>query len=131
MNLRVSGYLLLAGATDTITGALLLLAPSRTLTLMGLFGPPIAARPDELLRFIGAFVFAVGTITLWPLVRREWLGFVFAATAWVRICVGSYVAIAIYTGRLDVGWVSVAVIDLGLAAIQIAWRRRLEGRYAQ
>lgn len=111
---------LLAGAMDGATGACLLLAPNLALRLMG-----VASPPEQLayLRFIGAFVFAVGGLYLvgWRLARAgrspEWQT-LWLATAWLRLCAGSCVAVLIFAGALSWQWVSVPLSDLGLAAYQ-------------
>lgn len=106
---------------DTSTGVLLLLVPSLSLTLMNL-GETTA--PIAYLRFIGAFVFAVGTLyfAAWRLADLgrlvEWR-ILWLATAWARLCVGTTVSILIASGALEVGWVSVPVADLGLGVYQM------------
>lgn len=116
---------LLAGAMDASTGALLVAVPRVALSLMGLEpqGEPLAY-----LQFIGAFVFAVGSLYLWGwylLGRnrvREWRA-LWIATAWARTCVGVTVLGLMLSGRLAMAWASVPVADLGLAAIQYCYLR--------
>ncbi len=123
---------LLACVMDGGTGLFLVFAPAFTLGLMGLdsMGAPL-----PYLQFIGAFVFAIGTLygVAWYYLKRgswvEWR-MVWLATAWARLCVGSTVLGLILTGRLEVAWISVPVADLGLGLFQfwyLARTKRVDG----
>ena len=72
MNRRILiGYQLLIGLSDTMTGALLMVAPEFTLALMRLHAPADAL---PYLSFIGSFVLSVGLSCLygaWLMLRRE------------------------------------------------------------
>ena len=111
-----------AGACDTLTGLLLISAPAFTLRLMQI---PDAPADAAYIRFIGAFVFAVGASYLRPFgdpdpARREAR---FAAmldlTAWLRFAVGGFVSIAMLRGWLHPRWATVAMTDLALATAQV------------
>jgi hypothetical protein len=72
-------------------------------------------------RFVGAFVGAVGASYLWagagPADRlRTMLG----ATMIFRIAAGSFTAVAVAAGMLDVRWLSVTATDFALVTAQ-AW----------
>ena len=56
------GYQVLIGLSDTLTGALLIIAPEFALRLMGLHAPADAL---PFLSFIGAFVLSVGLTCLY------------------------------------------------------------------
>lgn len=119
-------YCALAGVCDTLTGALLLVAPVRTLGLMG-----VAAIPTDTvwLRWIGAFVAGVGLSYLYPFFlssarRARRLAVVLESTALIRLVVAAFVGTAIARGLLEGGWVSVFVTDLTLALAQLAMLRR-------
>jgi hypothetical protein len=115
-------FSLTAGTMDSCTGLLLIFTPSVTLNLMRI-NP--AQYPSELIQFIGAFVFAVGSTYLWALgwtiksdswqvLLYTWLG-----TAWIRICVGCVTGLLIFKGQLSSAWVTVPMVDLAFAGIQI------------
>lgn len=108
----------LAGSMDSATGVMLLVAPTRTLGLMGIYSGP---NDPALLRFVGAFVLGVGLCyflaQLFPQPGRARA--VAEQTALVRLVVGAYVAVAVALGSLPGPWVAVAVTDLTLAALQI------------
>jgi hypothetical protein len=110
-------YQLAAGACDSTTGLLLMIVPEFTLRLMR-----VRVMPAEtvFLSFIGAFVFGVGLSYL--LFRRSQGAFAEALwriTGVVRLCVGSFVAIACVRHQLDPAWATVSVTDLGLGIFQI------------
>ena len=96
-----------AGGLDFCTGLALVFAPARALKLMG--AAPIGAEAIVYLRWIGAFVWAVGFSYLWALWRREvvLLRAALELTAWFRLAAGGYSAWAVVTGALPLIWVSV------------------------
>ncbi len=112
----------MAGAMDSCTGLLLIFAPSVTLNLMRI-NP--AQYPRELIQFIGAFVFAVGSAYLWALAwtikTKSWqlLLWTWLGTAWIRICVGCVTGLLIFKGQLSPAWVTVPIVDLACAGIQL------------
>lgn len=115
-----------AGNMDALTGLGLLFAPRALLSMMG-----ITLESDEgSMRLVGAFVFSVGTLYLlawrlglkrgdWSAVRGVW-----GVTAWIRACVGVSVTALVGLGEMETGWLTVGVVDLGLAAFQLAWLAR-------
>ena len=115
-------YALLAGACDGLTGLMLLAAPVFTLKLMG-----IATVPTEpvYMQWIGAFVFSVGSSYFLPFLsstpttrRRRAIG-VLEFTAYIRLVIATFTAIAILRGLLDPAWIAVTLTDLILASVQI------------
>lgn len=128
MKNRTSLFLLLAGAGDACTGVMLLFAPVWTLKLMMVADLP----PDTAyIRFIGAFVFSFGTSYLRPFLhppgpaRAEAMVNVLAMTAWVRVCIATFSAVAILTGVLHRSWISVPLFDATLAVTQLLMLRVL------
>ena len=111
---------LAAGALDFATGVGLVARPALVLQLMG------AAVPGEeallYLRWVGAFVAAVGACYLWALGRKDvtLLRHTLELTILFRIAAGLFSAWALATGQLPGAWGSVPVTDLVLAAGQ-AW----------
>jgi hypothetical protein len=114
-------YQLLAGASDTATGALLLIAPAFTLRLMQLHAPPAAM---VYLSFVGAFMFAVGLAYLYGAyvlasngsVRR--LEMVWLLTAFTGTSVAAFVISQVLASELGAGWLMVALTDGALVLIQ-------------
>jgi hypothetical protein len=108
------GYQLVAGFSDTSTGALLIAAPLFTIRLMGLAVPRDAT---PFLSFIGAFVMAVGLSYLYgaTLVRRTSgsarLEAVWLLTAIIRSSVAIFVIAAVLNGSLVPGWLAIAGFD--------------------
>lgn len=107
---------------------MLIALPAFTLTMMGL---DPAGEPLAYLRFIGAFVFAIGTLygLGWRYLKSgrvvEW-GVVWIATAWARLCVGTTVLGLIVSGGLSVAWISVPIADLGLGLFQFWYLARIK-----
>ena len=107
-------YQLVAGFSDTSTGALLIMAPLFTIRMMGLAVPQDAT---PFLSFIGAFVLAVGLSYLYGalLVRRTrgaaHLEAVWLLTAIIRSSVALFVLGAVINGSLAPGWLSIAIFD--------------------
>jgi hypothetical protein len=112
-----------AGGLDLGTGLGLVAAPVFVLGLMGAAAPG----PEGLLylRWVGAFVAAVGWSYLWALVRRDvaLLRHTLELTMWFRVAAGLFSAWAVATGRLDGAWAAVPATDCFLAAAQ-AWLLR-------
>jgi hypothetical protein len=109
-----------AGALDFTTGLGLVFLPAAVLPLMRV---PIPADADALvfLRFVGAFVAAVGASYLWAWLRRRTheLRAVFTFTIFFRLAAGSFSAVAIARGWLSPAWLSVPLTDFGLVAAQL------------
>lgn len=113
---------LLLGAMDTASGFLMFVAPAFTIRLMGIS----ESYQDVLIRFIGAFVFGVGSLYLlalgWSKLTRSWqaLRIVWMGTGWIRLCVGLGTSVFIMQGQLSIAWITVPLADLLTAAFQIA-----------
>jgi hypothetical protein len=107
-----------AGAADFMTGLGLVLRPALVLQLMG--ASPVPAETQVFLRFVGAFVGAVGLTYLIAAWRREraQLKSVLELTIVFRLAAGGFAATAIGLGWLESAWTSVPATDLTLAALQ-------------
>jgi hypothetical protein len=112
-------FTLAAGAIDFATGLGIVFFPAQLLPLMRVSVPTDDAL--VFLRFVGAFVAAVGASYLWAWSRRDTasLRFVFAFTILFRFAAGTYSAVAIARGWLPPMWLSVPVTDLLLVAAQL------------
>jgi hypothetical protein len=121
------GYQLATGLSDTVTGALLMIAPELTLRLMMLH---VANDSIPFLSFIGAFVLSVGLACLYGgliVTRGEFatrLGVVWLLTAITRGSVAMFVIAAVAAGRLETGWLTVAACDGVCVLIQATGLRR-------
>jgi len=126
-DLLLLSYQLVAGFSDTSTGALLIVAPLFTIRMMGLAVPRDAS---PFLSFIGAFVMAVGLSYFYGalLVRRtsgaQRLEAVWLLTAIIRSSVAIFVAAAVVSGSLAPGWLAIAVFDGICVLIQARGLRR-------
>ena len=121
------GYQLLIGISDTMTGALLMIAPAFTLGVMRLHAPADAL---VYLSFIGAFVLSVGLSCLYGarlMIRRGSpcrLEVIWLLTAIIRASVAVFVLTQILAHTLDVGWLTVAITDGACVLIQAMGLRR-------
>jgi hypothetical protein len=121
------GYQLLIGLSDTLTGALLIVAPEFTLGLMRLHVPADAL---PFLSFIGAFVQSVGLACLfgafltWRHSSAAKIEVVWLLTAITRAAVAIFVLQSVMTGILEAGWLSVAVTDGACALFQAIGLRK-------
>lgn len=126
-DLLLLAYQLVAGFSDTSTGALLIVAPLFTLRMLGLVVP---ADATPFLSFIGAFVLAVGLSYLYGalLVRRaggvQRLEAVWLLTAIIRSSVAIFVLAAVLNGSLAPGWLAIAIFDGICVLIQARGLRR-------
>ena len=126
-DLYLLGYQLIAGVSDTSTGALLIAAPLFTVRMMGV-SVPYDATP--FLSFIGAFVLAVGLSYLYGalLVRRTgaapMLEAVWLLTAIIRSSVALFILGAVVNRTLAPGWLTIAVFDGICVLIQARGLRR-------
>lgn len=113
-----------AGALDAGSGLALVFAPQLMLRAMG--AAALAPEPTLYLRWVGAFVFAVGFSYLWALWRRDvtLLRHVLELTIFFRLAAGLYSAWAIANGALSLAWISVPLTDFALAAVQTWLVRR-------
>jgi hypothetical protein len=118
------GLCAVAGILDFTTGSGLVALPNFTLRAMG--APPVGPEGAVFLRFVGAFVAAVGATYLWALLRggRTRLTGVLEFTILFRLAAGGYSAFALGSGLLDLSWVSVPATDFALVALQawLLWR---------
>lgn len=112
-----------AGGLDFCTGLGLVFWPEGLLRLMLVAAP--GAEATIYLRWVGAFVAAVGFTYLWTLWRRDvaLLRHALELTIWFRLAAGGYSVWAIATGSLPLLWLSVPVTDFFLAGAQ-AWMLR-------
>lgn len=116
-------YQMLTGGSDTATGLLLLAAPAFTLRLMRLHAPTDDA--TVYLSYMGAFVLSVGLVCLygaWLAMRadtNEKLQVVWLLTAITRGVVAVFVAVKVFNGALETGWITVALSDGFYATLQL------------
>jgi hypothetical protein len=121
------GYQLLIGLSDTMTGALLIVAPAFTVRLMRLHA---SADALPFLSFIGAFVLSVGLACLYGAlvtIRRGTpsnVEVVWLLTAITRASVAIFVGEQILTHELEAGWLSVTVSDGACVLIQAIGLRK-------
>ncbi len=115
-------YQLIAGISDSLTGAFLIVDAVWTLHLLSLRVP---AEALPYLSLIGAFVFAVGLAYLYGafLVVRSGcatrLEAVWVVTAIIRCSVAAFVLARVSTGMLDRGWLLIAFFDGVCVVIQV------------
>lgn len=120
-------YQLLIGLSDTLTGALLIIAPEVTLQRMSLHVPADAL---PYLSFIGAFVLSVGLACIYGalvIIRRGSpckLEVVWLLTAITRASVAIFVVCQILAHTLEAGWLSVALFDGACVLIQAIGLRK-------
>jgi hypothetical protein len=103
------------GAGDVLTGAMLIVRPAWVLLALGA-APP---RPDIYVRWLGVFVAAIGMATFAD--GNRW-------TAGVRLAVCAFVAAAVISGTLPIGFAVVGAWDGIAGALQCTafGRRRLD-----
>jgi hypothetical protein len=120
-------YQLLIGISDTLTGALLIVAPAVTLHVMHLQAPSDAL---PYLSFVGAFVFSVGLACLYGAMllafkgNRRSLETVWLLTAFTRASVAIFVSAQIMAHSLEAGWMTVALSDGACVVIQAIGLRK-------
>jgi hypothetical protein len=125
--LLLIGYQLTIGLSDTMTGALLIVAPALALDLMRLRVPADAL---PFLSFIGAFVLSVGLSCLygaWLTTRpasRCKLEIVWLLTAITRASVAIFVITRVLDQTLEPGWLTVAITDGACVLIQAIGLRK-------
>lgn len=117
----VAAFALAAGLCDAATGVALVAEPLWTLERMGI--EPLPAEP-VFLRWIGAFVLAVGVSYLYPFLlaparRAARLATVFEVTALARGAVALTAGGAILAGDLAAAWAGVPLFDAALAIAQL------------
>ncbi len=119
-------YQWITGISDTATGVLLWLAPAFTLRIMGLHPAPDSV---PYVSYIGAFVLSVGFACLYGvrLLRHcalDKLAIVWLLTAFTRAAVALYLLNAALSGKMELGWLSVAAFDGACVIIQGIGLRR-------
>jgi hypothetical protein len=120
-------YQALIGVSDTLTGAMLIIAPGLTLHLMGLRAPS-----DSLpyISFIGAFVLSVGLACLYGVILMtrggspQSLKVVWLLTAFTRASVAVFVGTQLLGRTLEPGWLTVAVSDGVCVLVQAVGLRK-------
>ena len=110
---------LIAGLLDLGVGLGLAILPSKVLPLMRV--PLPAEQAQVYLRFVGAFVTAVGASYLLALVRGgvAQLRNILEFTIPFRLAAGLFSGVAIACGWLALSWASVPVTDLAFIGIQL------------
>ena len=110
---------LIAGSLDFCTGLGLVFLPKQILPLMRVDIP--AGEALVYLRFVGAFVGAVGACYLWALVRGglDRLRHTLELTILFRLSAGAFSATAIGLGWLSFAWASVPATDFALVGLQL------------
>ena len=122
-------YSTCAGACDALTGLLLMFAPALTLRLMLI--PEEVAEPVYI-RFIGAFVFAIGSSYFLPYLqkdpakRTDRFIAMLEITMFVRICIATFSLTAILSGLLGMAWISVFATDTLFATTQAILLHRVK-----
>jgi hypothetical protein len=107
------------GGMDTLTGVLLMVAPAFTLRLMGL--PALGEDSLVFLSWIGAFVVSTGLAygLVFGEQKAERGPLVWTFTSLVRSVIAGFVTVQVMSGRLDAGWLTVALTDAAVAAVQV------------
>ncbi len=115
---------LAAGSLDFATGLALALAPAFTLRLM-LIPDPVGPEAQIYLRFVGAFVAAVGASYLLALARGTVadLRAAFLFTLPFRLFAGLFTSVALFLNWLPLPWISVPLTDFALVALQLCFLR--------
>lgn len=117
-----------AGAMDLGTGVGLVLAPVWTLARMGVPAPG-TNEAEWFMRFVGAFVGAVGATYLWAAAwPEERLRVTFGATIWLRGSAALFTGAAVALGPLAPAWLAVTATDGALVVAQAWWLTRKAGR---
>jgi len=108
-----------AGLLDFGTGLGLTFMPAKILPLM--LVPVPSEEALTYLRFVGAFVAAVGASYLWALLRGgvSRLRGVFEFTVLFRFASGLFAACAIARGWLTMSWATVPAADFALIGLQL------------
>lgn len=120
-------YAIVAGASDFFTGVGLVFLPEVVLPLMGV--PGIEHDALVFLRWVGAFVGAMGLNYWWALLRPSvGLRAVLELTILFRLAAGVFSAVAIMRGWLGPAWWSVPATDLIFAGVQVWLLREGAGR---
>ena len=120
-------YQLLIGISDSLTGALLMIAPEFTLRLMHVHVPADAL---SYLSFIGAFVFATGLACFYGAFLTALKGnprsieTVWLLTGFTRASVAIFIGMQILAHALEPGWTTVALTDGACVVVQAIGLRK-------
>jgi hypothetical protein len=121
------GYQLLTGASDTATGALLMITPELTLRLLHL---PASAAERIFPALVGAFVLSVGLSCLYGALvayrggTRKELETIWLLTAFSRASVAIFLFEQVLAGTLASGWLAVAGFDAACVLVQATGLRK-------
>jgi len=118
-------FALAAGLLDFGNGLALAACPAKIIPLLRMPVPP--AEGLVYLRFVGAFVTAVGASYLLALVRGgiSRLLALFEFTLMFRLAAGTFSAVSVARGWLPLPWVTVALTDFAFIAIQLWFLTKL------
>ena len=105
------------GAMDTLTGVMLMFFPALTLGMIGVVPPPHESL--VLVSWIGVFVTGVGLSYGMALGNPARGVTVWAITGLVRALVAVFLTIKILSGALPHAWLTVALTDGVVAAVQL------------
>lgn len=121
-------YATAMGAMDFATGLGLVTLPTFTLGLMRV--EPPATEAMTWVRFVGAFVGAVGASYLWAALSADGRGLraMLGTTIIFRSAAGLYTGGAVLTGSLGSAWLAVTVTDLACVVVQSVLLARGVGR---
>ncbi len=126
-------YQLLTGSSDTLTGALLIVAPAAVLQLMRVPAPSAGL---VFVAYTGVFVFAVGLCCLYGALlvyrgdSKRQLATVWLLTALMRTSVAVFVTQRVLAATLTPGWLPVAAFDGACVVIQAIGLRKNWMAYA-
>ncbi|MGD0157850.1 MAG: hypothetical protein ABSB50_17310 [Terracidiphilus sp.] len=115
------GYQLLTGASDTVTGTLLIITPAVTLEILHLH---VSAAELIFPSLVGSFVLSVGLSCLYGALvayrggARKELEMIWLLTAFTRASVAIFVFDQVLAGTLPLGWLAIAGFDAGCVLIQ-------------
>lgn len=111
------------GASDAATGLVLILFPSLVLKLLSI--DPTSSESEIYLRWIGVFVLGIGLSYACCFSRSMLRGeTVWTVTSIVRGLVSLFLILQILSRQMPAAWLSVALFDGVLAALQILLIRR-------
>lgn len=115
------------GLSDACTGSLLVFYPDFIFSILFL-----SPKPESYVyvSYVGVFVFLTGFYYILPLLprlpRHLYFSFsqVWLLTSIIRILVAIFIVVSIFSGRLSVEWILVALSDAFIACIQYVMIKR-------
>lgn len=113
----IKGWSLCVGSMDAVTGLLLIFVPRLVLQLLGIKPPDETA--EVFLGWMGVFITGVGLSYAWALRNAAEGELVWKITAMIRLMVAAFISWKIGSGELETAWLSVALADAAVAAIQL------------